>query len=190
MIECERGPRLEAKKVIICTGGVPRPLEVPGFDLTSTHSDAWSLTSVPASMLVIGGGATGVQVASIFNAFGSRVTLFEAAPRILMSEDHDVATTVADALARSGIRVLENAGTIVRFEPGPAGIRLIHSTNGTRTLIDATLAVVAVGWVADTSELDLDAAGVRADERGYVKVDAQLRTTAPESSPPAMSLVT
>ncbi len=179
VIESERGPRLKAEKVIICSGGVPRRLEVPGFELTTTHSGAWSLTSAPPSMLVIGAGATGVQVASIFNTFGSRVTLFEAAPRILMGEDHDVVTTVADALAASGIEVLEGAGTIERFEPGPAGVRLIHSRNGTRSVIDATVAVVAVGWVADTTELRLDAAGVATNERGYVHVDAQLRTTVP-----------
>src|SRR4029077_1896272 len=66
-IETESGLRFEAKKVIICTGGVSRRLSVPGFELTATHSDAWALTSVPPSMLVIGGGATGAQVASIFN---------------------------------------------------------------------------------------------------------------------------
>jgi dihydrolipoamide dehydrogenase len=86
VIESDHAPRLRADQVIICTGGMSRRLPVPGFELTSTHSDAWSLSSVPPSMLVIGAGATGVQVASIFNAFGSRVVLFEAAPRILMSE--------------------------------------------------------------------------------------------------------
>src|SRR5579864_6331909 len=59
-IETESGLRLEAEKIIICTGGVSRRLSVPGFELTNTHSDAWGLTSVAPSMLVIGGGATGV----------------------------------------------------------------------------------------------------------------------------------
>jgi pyruvate/2-oxoglutarate dehydrogenase complex dihydrolipoamide dehydrogenase (E3) component len=70
-IETEGGLRLQAEKIIICTGGVSRRLRVPGFELTSTHSDAWRLPSVPPSMLVVGAGATGVQVASIFNAYGS-----------------------------------------------------------------------------------------------------------------------
>ena len=78
-IETESGLRLQAEKIIICTGGVSRRLSVPGFELTATHSDAWALTAVPPSMLVIGAGATGAQVASIFNAFGSRVQLFQAA---------------------------------------------------------------------------------------------------------------
>ena len=99
VIESEHAPRLHAAKSIICTGGMPRRLDLPGFELACTHSDAWTLSSAPPSMLVIGAGATGVQLASIFNAFGSRVTLFEAAPRILMSEDEDVAAAVSEALA-------------------------------------------------------------------------------------------
>lgn len=96
------GPVLQSDRFIICTGGMSRRLPLPGFELTSTHSDAWRLSSVPPSMLVVGAGATGVQLASIFNAFGSQVTLFEAAPRILMSEDPDVAATVSAALSASG----------------------------------------------------------------------------------------
>jgi cation diffusion facilitator CzcD-associated flavoprotein CzcO len=76
-IETASGLRLQADKIILCAGGTSRRLSVPGFALTATHSDAWSLTAVPPSMLVVGGGATGVQVASIFNAFGSRVQLFQ-----------------------------------------------------------------------------------------------------------------
>src|SRR5262249_710249 len=102
-VETESGMRLQGEKIIICTGGVSRRLSVPGFELTATHSDAWSLTSVPSSMLVIGGGATGAQVASIFSAFGSRVELFEAGPRILSTEDEDVSTVVAEAFRGAGI---------------------------------------------------------------------------------------
>ena len=117
VVECDNGPRVRAANAIVCTGGESRQLPVPGFELTSTHSDAWRLSSVPDSMLVIGAGATGVQVASIFNAFGSRVTLFEAAPRILMSEDQQVAAAMSTALQGAGVRILERAGTIERFEP-------------------------------------------------------------------------
>ena len=103
-IETDRGLRLQADKIILCPGGMSRRLAVPGAELTATHSDAWSLTAVPSSMLVIGGGATGVQVASIFNAFGSRVQLFQAGPRILSTEDEDVSAAVAAAFRESGMR--------------------------------------------------------------------------------------
>ena len=79
-LECEHGPRLEADRVILCTGGTNRRLPVPGFEFTATHSDAWALSAVPVSMLVIGVGATGAQVASVFNELGSRVQVFEAGP--------------------------------------------------------------------------------------------------------------
>ena len=178
-VAAKRGLRLRAEKIIICTGGTSRRLPVPGSDLTCTHSDAWVLSSTPASMLVVGAGATGVQVASIFNAFGSRVTLFEAAPRILTTEDEDVVTAVGAALQASGIDVLENAGTIERFERCPTGVRMIHVVDGAQQAIDAAVVVVAVGWVANTAALMPAAAGVRVDQRGYVRVDAQLRTTRP-----------
>jgi pyruvate/2-oxoglutarate dehydrogenase complex dihydrolipoamide dehydrogenase (E3) component len=178
-IVTEAGLRLQADKIIICTGGVSRWLPIPGFELTSTHSDAWSLTSVPPSMLVIGAGATGVQVASIFNAFGSRVQLFEAGPRILPTEDEDVAAAVAAAFRESGMVVRENFGAIESFEKTATGVRMLFSKDGHWDSAEATLAVVAVGWVADTAGLSLATAGVEVNQRGFVKVDAYLRTSAP-----------
>jgi pyruvate/2-oxoglutarate dehydrogenase complex dihydrolipoamide dehydrogenase (E3) component len=178
-IETTSGLRLQGDKIILCAGGTSRRLPIPGFELTSTHSDAWGLTAVPPSMLVIGGGATGVQVASIFNAFSSRVQLFQAGPRILPIEDEDVSAAVAAAFRTSGIRVRENFGTIEAFEKTPIGVRMVFSKDGTRDSAEAALAVVAVGWAADTTGLNLAAAGVETDSRGYVRVDAYLRTTAP-----------
>ncbi len=104
-LETESGLRLRADKFVICTGGTSRRLSVPGSELTATHSDAWGLTAVPPSMIVIGGGATGAQVASIFNAFGSRIKLFQSGPRILPTEDEEVSAVVADAFRESGIEV-------------------------------------------------------------------------------------
>src|SRR5215813_4659273 len=178
-IVTESGLRLQADKIIICTGGVSRRLPIPGFELTSTHSDAWGLTSVPPSMLVVGGGATGAQVASIFNAFGTRIQLFEAGPRILATEDEDVAAAASRAFRESGMVVKENFGTIESFEKTPTGIRMNFSKDGKRDSTEAALVVVAVGWVADSARLNLAAAGVELNQRKFVKVDEYLRTSAP-----------
>jgi pyruvate/2-oxoglutarate dehydrogenase complex dihydrolipoamide dehydrogenase (E3) component len=178
-IETDSGLRLQAEKVIVCTGGVSRRLSVPGIEWTATHSDAWGLTSVPPSLLVIGGGATGAQVASIFNAFGSRVQLFQAGPRILPTEDEDVSAAVADAFRASGMVVREGFGTIEAFEKTSDGVRMIFSKDRTRDSAEAAVAVVAVGWVANTAGLDLGAAGVQTDDRGFVRVDSHLLTSAP-----------
>ncbi len=178
-VESDSAPRLRADKLIICTGGTPRQLAVPGFELTATHSDAWHLSAAPESLLVLGAGATGVQVASIFNALGSRVQLVEVAPRILMSEDEDVSAAVGAALAASGVRIVEDAGSIERFERSDGGVRLVRSSDSAEHSLEAAIAVVAVGWGAATAGLELDQAGVLTDRRGYVEVDSQLRTAAP-----------
>src|SRR4051812_11527199 len=178
-IETEGGLRLQAEKIIICTGGVSRRLPVAGGELASTHSDAWRLSYVPPSMLVVGAGATGVQVASIFNAYGSRIQLFQTGRRILPSEDEDISAAVSAAFRESGIVVRENFGTIESFEKTPAGVRMIFSKDGNRDSAEATLAVLAVGWVADTAALSVATAGVETDQRGFVKVDAYLRTSTP-----------
>lgn len=178
-IETATGLRLQARKFILCTGGISRRLDVPGFEFTNTHSDAWSLTSVPESILVIGGGATGAQVASVFNAFGSQVQLFHRGPRILPTEDEDISAAVASAFRSSRIVVREDFGEIESFEKAPNGVRMNFQKNGERNSAEASLAVVAVGWQANTAELNLAATGANVDARGFVLVDAYLRTTAP-----------
>jgi pyruvate/2-oxoglutarate dehydrogenase complex dihydrolipoamide dehydrogenase (E3) component len=178
-VETANGTRIRAERIILCTGGTSRRLPVPGSELTATHRDAWSLTSVPPSMLVIGGGATGAQVASIFHAFGTRVTLFEAGARILATEDADVSAAVANAFRVAGMGVREGFGSIERFEAMPGGVRMVFAKDGAQDAAEATLVVAAIGWMADTTGLGLAAAGVATDRRGFVGVDAHLRTSVP-----------
>jgi pyruvate/2-oxoglutarate dehydrogenase complex dihydrolipoamide dehydrogenase (E3) component len=177
-VAAETGLQLVGKNFIICTGGVSKKLPITGFEFTSTHSDAWNLTSVPPSMIVVGGGATGIQVASVFNAFGSRVQLFEATRRILLAEDDDVAAEVADGFRRAGVDVRENFGSIEAFEKTPDGVRMIFSNNGIREFAEASVVVVSVGWGADTRSLNLAAAAVDVDRRGFVDVNEYLQTSA------------
>ncbi len=178
-VETEHGLRLGADRFIICTGGVSRSLSIPGFEFTSSHSDAWNLTKLPSSMLVIGTGHTGVQLASIFNAFGARIQLFGAGPRILSSEDTDVAAAVASAFRESGVDVRESFGVITSFEKTSGGVRMNFRTGDHDDYAEAEVAVVAAGWVADTSRLNLAQAGVEVDARGTIEVDEYLRTSAP-----------
>lgn len=178
-VEAATGLRFEAERFVLCAGGKARRLPVPGAELAATHSDAWNLTEVPDSILVVGGGMTGLQVASIFHAFGSRVDLFQRGRRILPDEDEEVAAEVAAALRASGMQVHEGVGTIDAFESAPAGIRMHFSRDGRRETAEAALAVVAIGWIADTAGLNLAAAGIELDARGFVAVDEFLATSAP-----------
>jgi dihydrolipoamide dehydrogenase len=178
-LETANGLRLNAPTVIICTGGISRQLTVAGSELTATHSDAWRLTCIPESILVLGGGATGAQVASVFNAFGSKIQLFHAGPRILPTEDEEVSAAVANAFRNSGVVIKENFGSIDSFEKTAAGVRMWFSKDGRRESVEASLVVSAVGWIANTADLGLASAGVETDERGFVRVDEFLRTSSP-----------
>jgi pyruvate/2-oxoglutarate dehydrogenase complex dihydrolipoamide dehydrogenase (E3) component len=172
-----RGP-VRADKIILCVGGVSRRLPVPGFELAATHSDAWGLAAVPPSMLVIGSGATGAQVASVFNAFGARVALFEAGPRILATEEPEVSAAVAAGFRRRGIEIFEGFGAIAAIEKTKAGYAMRYGQDGEKRCAEASLIVAAVGWQAATAQLNLAAAKVETDERGFVKVDRCQRTSA------------
>jgi dihydrolipoamide dehydrogenase len=130
-------------------------------------------------MIVIGGGATGVQVASVFNAFGSRITLFHSGARIVPTEDEEVSAAVAASFRDSGIDVRENFGVIESFEKTSDGVRMSFSKDRQSEHAEATLAVVAIGWAANTAALNLDRAGVETDAREFVRVDEFLRTSAP-----------
>jgi len=173
------GQRFSGDKIIVCTGGQARRLNIPGFEHVATHSDAWGLKAVPESMIVIGGGATGLQVASIFAAFGTRVTLFEAGSRLLCGEDEDLAAAVAGGFRDRGIDIREAFGSIERFERGDTGIRMHFSNSGKEQVAEAELAVCAAGWCVDAEELGLSVAGIETDERGYICVDEHGRTSAP-----------
>jgi pyruvate/2-oxoglutarate dehydrogenase complex dihydrolipoamide dehydrogenase (E3) component len=178
-VETAQGLRLSADRIILCTGGTSRRLAVPGGELCCTHSDAWGLRSVPSSMIIVGGGDTGLQVASIFNAFGTHVRLLQAGPRIIPNSDAAIAQEVANAMRSSGIAIDEQFGAIASIEKTAHGVRVNCTREGGPYSLEAALVVVAIGWVANTAALDLPAAGVALDPRGYVQVDECLQTTAP-----------
>src|SRR5262249_47936042 len=94
-------------------------------------------------------------------------------------EDEDIAAAVKEALRASGMVVQEQFGAIESFEKTPTDVRMNFSKDGRRDSAEASLAVVAVGWVADTARLGLADVGVELNQRGYVKVDEYLRTTTP-----------
>lgn len=166
--------RLQAGKIIICAGGHARRLPFPGAELAMTHSDVWHVRELPASVAVIGAAATGCQLASIFNAFGARVTLLEVAPRIVAGEDADISQAVARRFAANGLDVVTGLERVVELRRHEGRLRLIYVRDGEQQL-DVDAVVMAVGWPGNVESLGLDAAGVQV-ERGYIVTDDYLRT--------------
>lgn len=176
-IRSASAPALRGERIIICAGGASRALGVPGAELTVTPADAFSLTAVPKSMIVIGAGATGVQVASIFNALGSSVTICQSGPRIIASEDAEVSEAVAAAFREDGMVIHQGFGAIERIDASVNGVT-VTLAGAQHSPIEAEVVVCAVGWRADADSLNLTLAGVETNPSGFVAVDDSLRTTA------------
>lgn len=172
------GHELHAEKFILCVGGKARRLPFPGAGLALTHSDVWSLKSLPRSAAIIGAAATGSQLASIFAAFGSQVHLLDLAPNILPAEDVEISAAMGAAFAARGIRILTGIDGVDRIEPKEDGRRLVFRQAGSEKELTVSAVILAVGWPGNLEELNLSKAGVETDG-SYIRVDDQLRTTAP-----------
>ncbi len=164
------GTTYSADRVVLASGSSPVvPPAFAGSDAVTTQT-FWSLTTLPASTAVIGGGAVGCELAQALARFDTRVTLIEEAGRLLPIEEADASAVVARALAAVGVDVILSA-SIAQIE----GKKLIFDHG---RAIDADQVVLAAGRRPDTSKLSLPAAGVEIDERGSVITDGRLRTTA------------
>ncbi len=177
-LACVDGATLEAEKIIIAAGGHARRLPFPGSEHALTHSDVWSIPKLPRSIAIVGGAATGCQLASIFNAFGARVHLLEVGQRLLGGEDEAVSQGIMQAFERRDIEILAGMSGIERIERHDGQLRLSYSRGEETSALDVEAVLLAVGWPANSDELDLAAAGVRT-ERGYVWVDDSLCTSVP-----------
>lgn len=167
---------VEGEKVLINTGTTPAipPIEGLGDVAYWTSEDALRLTEIPDRLVILGGGVIGVEMASMMAAFGADVTLIEGGEHILAREDADVAEEMAANLAAQGVTV-RTGERAVRVSSGDEGV-LVHTTAGE---VAGTRLLVALGRTPVTKGLGLEAAGVELTERGFVKVDSRLETTAP-----------
>ena len=170
------GRRIEATDVVVATGSAPRLL--PDLELTEriiTSDQALWYPTIPSSAVVIGAGAVGLEFASIYRSFGAEVTLIEALPRLAPLEDEEVSKEIARAFRKRGITSFPNAKVQGVKDTGDH-VEVIYETGKVQT-VSADVCLVAIGRGPVTTGLGLEAAGVETD-RGFVKVDGQLRTTA------------
>ncbi|KUJ70976.1 dihydrolipoamide dehydrogenase [Streptomyces albus subsp. albus] len=156
--------------IVLATGSRPRTL--PGLEPDGRHvvtsDDALFAPGLPTSVLVLGGGAIGVEYASLHRSMGARVTLVEAADRLLPLEDTDVSRQLTRGLKKRGIDVLTGA-RLEAAERQPTGVRAtLRTARGEVRSLDAERLLVAVGRVPVTDGLELAAAGLATDERGFV----------------------
>jgi dihydrolipoamide dehydrogenase len=173
------GRRVRAADVVIATGSAPKLL--PGVDLGQrivTSDQALHLSFIPASAVVIGAGAVGLEFASLYASLGADVTILEALPRLAPLEDEAISSQLARAFRRRRIDV-HTSTTVREVKGGSESVEVTYSA-GSTTTVTADVCLVAIGRGPVTDGLELEAAGVELD-RGFVKVDGQLQTTAPHT---------
>ncbi len=176
--------RITAPTIIINTGCRPAVPPIPGLQSVPTLNSTtiMELDRVPSRLIVLGGGYIALEFGQMFRRFGARVTLIERGPQLLSRDDEDIAAEVERILREDGVEVLLQTKT-VRIEPGQSGTEeAIHvvaqGPEGERTLAGSHL-LVATGRTPNTERLNVSAAGLATDPRGYIRVNERLETNVP-----------
>jgi dihydrolipoamide dehydrogenase len=174
---------LAATKAVVVAPG-SRPKDLPQIGLTIdqktmiSSDEALFLEAAPKTIAIVGAGAVGCEFADIFNAFGTQVALLEVLPRILPVEDGEMSEVVAKAFRRRGI-ALHAGAQIQSAEAGKDGATIRFTVGGKAETLPAEKVLIATGRAPNTENLGLEAAGVTLTDRGFIKVDGAMRTTAP-----------
>ncbi|HAY3536427.1 dihydrolipoyl dehydrogenase [Elizabethkingia anophelis] len=173
--------KVTSKNFIIATGSKPSAL--PGINIDKeriiTSTEALSLKELPKSMVIIGGGVIGVEMASVFNRLGTEVSILEYADHLISAMDHELGKTLQKILKKEGMDIrlqqavykAENLGTHTKV--------YFRDKNGTENSLEADYILVAVGRRPYTENLGLENAGVKLDERGFIITDKKLQTSVP-----------
>ncbi|HZD57562.1 MAG TPA: NAD(P)/FAD-dependent oxidoreductase [Anaerolineales bacterium] len=177
-IRLDDGTALRGEKFILCVGGRARRLAFPGSQFALTHSDIWSLQRLPRTMAIIGGAATGSQLASIFAAFGTQVYMLEIGARLLMVEDELVSQTMEDIFREREIQITTGISGVDRIEKAEDGFDLWYKIQDDLQVLRVEAVVMATGWPGNADGLNLAGANLTS-ERGYIEVDDHLRTSTP-----------
>jgi len=171
------GDLLEAERIFLNVGARARVPDWPGLDEVDylTNSSMLDVDSVPEHLIIIGGSYIGLEFGQIYRRFGAQVTIIERGPRVIGREDEDVSETVRQVLEREGVRFRLNADCLRAGRSGDQIAVQVNCTSDPKEEIGSHL-LLAVGRNPNTHSLGLEAAGVEMDERGFVRVDDQLRT--------------
>ena len=168
------------ERILIATGGFPRPINISGLagiDYLTSRS-ALLLKTLPDSLLVVGGGVIAFELGQMFLRLGCAVTILEHGPRILPLVEAEPVLALKQALLDVGMRIVEGAAVCSVRRDGEMTVADVE-TGGQRSELRAERMLLAVGTAPATSGIGLEMAGIEVDDRGFIKVDEMMRTTAP-----------
>lgn len=167
------------ENLLIAVGGTPRVIPLPGLDQSRylTSYSCMYLEEFPESLLMIGGGVIALEMGQMFARFGTQVIILERNDRLLGEFDLRLTSKFANILEQEGVQIMTEVAA-ERVESRPEGICLYATVKGAPVGLCAERLMLAVGTAPATEGIGLDKAGVEIDAAGFIKVDAQLRTTA------------
>ncbi len=171
---------VRGEKVLIATGGKPRIVPIPGLDQVNylTSYSALHLPCFPKSLIMLGGGVVSLEMGQMFARFGTEVTILERGPKLLAEFDPRLTEQFRALLESEGVRVLFNF-TTERVEKRGEQTSLFGQINGSPVGMSAERLMLAVGTQPATVGIGLEEIGVELDAAGFIKVDAQQRTSVP-----------
>jgi dihydrolipoamide dehydrogenase len=171
---------LKATDIVIATGA--SAALIPGVQADGkrivTYGEAILQTSLPKSVVIIGGGAIGVEFATVWSSYGADVTIVEMLPRIVPLEDEEISAELGKAFQKRGIKLL--TGTKVQsIQAGENGVTVkVVAPDGEKTL-EAEQALVAIGFKPNTKDIGLETTGVALSPRGFIEIDERMATNVP-----------
>ena len=171
---------LTAKNILIATGSYSTPIPgvaMDGKKIVSYH-EAILQENLPASAIVIGGGAIGLEFSTVWSSFGSKVTIVEMLPHIAPLEDEEVSIELEKAFKRKGITVL-TGHRVLSVEATASGVKVKVSSAEGEKVLEAEQALVAIGFKPNTAGLGLETVGVKLTERGHIQIDDSMATSVP-----------
>ncbi len=172
---------LSADRILIDTGARPMNPPVPGLDsvLSMDSTSILELDEIPEHLLILGGSYIGLEFGQMFRRFGSQVTVVERAPQLMSREDPEVAAEIATIMQEDGITLHlgVEVANVAEADNGQINVTIV-TQKGEERLAGSHL-LVAAGRVPNTERLNLRAAGVETDPRGYIQVDDRLETNVP-----------
>jgi pyruvate/2-oxoglutarate dehydrogenase complex dihydrolipoamide dehydrogenase (E3) component len=169
-----------AEKIFLNVGGRAIVPDMPGVNSVPclTNTSILDLETLPRHLIVVGGSYIGLEFAQMYRRFGSEVTVIEKGPHLLWREDPDVCAAIEEIFTKEGIAIRTQA-ECVRFEPRGQDIAAgVNCTTGEPEVVGSHV-LLAVGRRPNTDDLGIEKAGLKLDQRGYIEVDDQLRTSVP-----------
>jgi pyruvate/2-oxoglutarate dehydrogenase complex dihydrolipoamide dehydrogenase (E3) component len=170
---------ITSDQIYINAGARARVPEIPGLETVPwlDQGRLLELTEVPEHLIILGGSYIALEFSQIFRRFGARVTVLERGPQLVFREDADVAESIKEILELEGIEFCLDS-SVVRVAPDGADVTVTIAQGGEERLITGSHFLVAVGRVPNSDGLNVEAAGIELDEKGFIQVDDYCRTSA------------